>query len=65
MDSLNIFSSDECLERRDSIDSGICLKADGGWFYYLCLYVISFGLAKSLVGSIRKIEGDIEIVDDL
>ena len=41
MDSLNIFSSDECLEKRDSIDSGICLKIDAGWFDSLYIYVIS------------------------
>ena len=43
--SLNIFSLDECLERRDSIDRGICLKIDGGWFDSLCVNVISlYGL---------------------
>ena len=32
---------DEYLERRDSIDRGICVKRDGGWFDYLCIYLIS------------------------
>ena len=58
VDSLNIFSFDECLERRDSIDRDICLKIDGGWFDSLCIYTVSLGLQ-------RKIKGDIEIVDDL
>ena len=53
----------ECLERRDSIDSGICLKIDGGWFDSLCDFVV--GLAKRSVRSIRRIEGNMEIVDDL
>ena len=39
--SLNNFSLDECLERRNSIDCDICLKIDGGWFDSLCIYVIS------------------------
>ena len=38
VDSLNIFTFNECLERRDSIDRGICLKIDGGWFDSLCIY---------------------------
>ena len=49
---LNISSLDECLERRDSIDSGFCFKIYDGWFEFLCIYVISLlVLQKS-----RKIE---------
>ena len=63
-----VFSFDEYSARQDSIDRGICLKNDGGWFDSLCIYVICdvvVGLAKRSVRSIRKIEGDIQIVDDL
>ena len=35
LDSLNNFSLDECFERQDSIDRGICPKIDGGWFDFL------------------------------
>ena len=51
-------------ERRDSIDRGICFKIDSGWFHSFCIYVISlFGLQK--VRHVRKIEGDIKIVNNL
>ena len=47
VDSSNIFSLDECLERRDSMDRGICFKIGGRWFDNLCIYVISLlGLQK-------------------
>ena len=61
---LNIFLFDECLERRDSIDRGICLKIDGGWFDSLCIYAIS-GLQKDRYVALERLKGDIEIVDDL
>ena len=48
-ESLNIFLFEKCLERCDLIDSDICLKIDGGWFDFVCIYVISFLLKSPYV----------------
>ena len=61
VDFLNIFSLDECLERRSLRYSVICRKIDG--FRDICDFVV--GSAKRSVCSVSKIEGEVEIADDL
>ena len=47
VESLKVFSLEEKLDNRDSIEESTCFIIDGGWFDSLCMYLISFlGLEK-------------------